>query len=149
MVERSALSISAIAFIYFVMWSPTPTHERIHLQKATAVSLPCADHSWPGAWNCELLSVSPRPAVLGLISATQEMKEEAWTRSENCLAHHVMPTLACAIVSFFADACSLVSVAPWCCGCSHFRAIEVSSIHLWTQIHALTLGQVLGPIKSS
>lgn len=143
MVERFATSIFAVGFIYFLMWSPAPTLERLHLQSATAVSLLCP-LSWPGASNCKLPSRIPSPAVLGLTPAARETKEKPWTRSENCLPHQVSLTLACALISLFAAVWSLGLCGSLVLLLRSLRLCRGCSIHFCTQLHDLTVEQFLG-----
>lgn len=75
--------------------------------------------SWPGASNCKLPSGSLSPAVLGLIPATQETNEKAWTRSGNCLTHQVSQLWLVPLFPCLLPLGTLVSVLPWSYGSSH------------------------------
>lgn len=146
MVKRSVISIFAMAFIYFLIWLPTPTHRRIHFKKLQLC--PCSVRYLGQVLLIAGFRLEAWAQLCWDWFLPHRKLREVWTRSENCLTHLVLLTLACALVSFLAAAFSLSlcgSVVLWfqslwpCGGCSN---------HVWAQLHALTFGQVLGPRPS-
>lgn len=130
-----------------LMWCPSPTHEKIHLQKATAVSLLCVHYL-----SQVLLIASFRLEAWAQLCwdwflPHRKLKRKAWTRSENCLTHQVSLILSCALISLFA-----ATLNVGLCGSLVFWPWNTSSIHLWTSSVLWLWDKFLAPdedIKSS
>lgn len=124
MVERSAISIFAMAFIYLLIWLPTLTHERVHLQKATAVSLFCA-LSWPGASNCRLPSRSPTQLCWDWFLPQRKLKRKSKLGQKTA---SLIKSFGLGLVPLFPSLlplCPLVSAVPDFCGSSNSDPIQV------------------------
>lgn len=124
MVERAAISIFAMAFIYFFNMTPYPHAREASLTKPAAVSLLGA-LSWPGAPNCGLPSRRPTQLCWDWFLPHRKLKRKSELGQKTASLIKSPQLWLLPLFSSLLLPCPLVPVDLWSCGSSHSGPTEV------------------------